>query len=519
MSPRRDDDPALTPPRGRRRECHRCGRPIQKAQRVFMGIVFCSTCYAREFSRRPCRRCGKPARLHKSQETGLCRSCERAERSCLRCERPVPKAALLIEGKAVCPSCRRYFPPFHRPKRPAGHETCSVCRKHRSVEARDENGRPLCKLCAASDRREEVREIDERYWRENLLRRHAALEQRLKTPWCRKLLDGFVAHQVAKVPAMRLSLALERHVRNFRKLESRFASLDEIDSAALLERFNTEEMRRAQSLLEYLRDVGMEVPTRDQAEGLAEERRMTDLLESMRDSPHARILEGFHAHLAEPNFRGQLSKPKSRRLSLKAACGLIRTAGEKALGQDVLEAYLRAVPGQHAGVSRFVGYLSRRKGLAISLPPPRAPKVRQPSAREGDEALARCLRHLADDVDFVNLRAAVAGALVGLVALPLADVVRLGRGVVSRGTDGTLVIALPDDAQFEADPRITPGLARYLRCRDELTGTTDGFLFPGRPTSQHVNEGTISSRLKSWGAPVQVLAICARRWIKERARD
>lgn len=517
MNPEPEDLSGLAPPRGLRHECHRCGRQIPKAHRVFLGIVFCATCYAREFSRRPCFRCGQSVRLHKSQETGLCRECERSERRCARCDKTVPRAALVIDGKPVCPACRRYFPPFLQSTRRDGHETCSVCRKHRRVTSRDGRGRPLCSRCSCRDRRLEVAEIDERYWHESLLQRHAKVEARLNSEWCRNLFAEFVAHEVARVPAKRLALALNRHVSSFATLESRFGGRDEIDADSILARYGAEEMRRAQSLFEYLRTVGIGVPTRDQSEAYAEKRRVQSLLDDMKDSVHLRLLERFRASFDEPDSRGLTVKAKSMRLSLRAACGLVRKAGDQDLCQAVLEAYLQEVPGQRAAVSRFVGFLSREAGIAVSLPARRARKHHRVTRSEGDRALARCLGHLDRDRSFLDLRAAVAGTLIGLWGIPLVEVVRLNRDAAVVRDGGSLTIEWPKGTHTKVDSRVALGIGRYLMLRDNAAGHNGGFLFPGRPASQHVTEGTVGTRLEAWGCPVRVLAMSARNWIKKFA--
>lgn len=509
----------LSPPRGQRTECHGCGRRIAKAHRVFRGIACCSTCYAREFKPRPCRNCGVSVRLHRSQETGLCRTCERAERRCMRCERPVPRAALLIEGRVVCPSCRRYFPPFLEDRRPVDHETCSVCRKHRRVARRDDQGRPLCSRCAERDRREEVRAQDESYWREGVLNRHLALEPSLSTAWARDLLSGFIEYQLGRTPSKRLALALADHVQRIQILERRFGSLGEINAEQLLARYTPDEMRRSQSLLAYLHSAGVETPSRDQREDLAEERRIAALLEKVRFSPHAPLVRRFQAALGQPNTRGHVPQKRSRRSSFCAACGWVTLVGDDVLSQKSLEQYLRQTPGQRAALSAFIGFLRRAEGMDLSLPAKPTRKARRASQQDGDEALARCLSVLGDEgSDFADRRAALAGVLMGLLGLSLRTVVRYSRqGVVGANDDQLKLTMLgPDIDEVTLDPRVATIVERYLSVRDQLVGLSDGFLLPGRPIHQHVSESTVATRLQVLGAPVRVLSMSGATWIKGR---
>lgn len=514
-------DPAvLSPPRGQRTECHGCERPMVKAHRVFRGIAFCSTCYAREFKPHPCRSCGASVRLYRTQETGLCRACEVAERRCMRCQRPVPRAALLIEGNAVCPACRRYFPPFPPSRTPTDHETCSVCRKHRRVTSRDDEGKPLCNRCSEHDRRAEVRDKDESYWRQGVLNRHLALESSLSTAWARELLSGFIEYQVGRVPAKRLALALADHVRRLQLLERRFGALEEINAEQLLARYTPEEMRRSQSLFDYLHSVGVGTPSRDQREVLAEDRRIAAQLERIRYSPHAPLLRRFHAALGRENTRGVVPQKRSQRSSLAAACGWLALAGDNTLTQDSLELYLRKTPGQRAALSMFVGFLGREEGIGLRLPAKSNRRTSQVSQREGDDALARCLGVLDDKgSDFANRRAALAGTLLGLLGMPLRVVVRFARDTIVDAQENGLKFVLSEAGvgEVSVDSRLVTAIAIYLGERDQLVGRSDGFLFPGRPLHQHVSECAVAARLKALGAPVQVLSAASGNWIKQRA--
>ena len=514
-----DQSIALLPPRGQRTECS-CGRKIAKAHRVFRGIAFCGTCYARDFKPRPCLNCGASVRLHRSQETGLCRVCERTERRCIRCERPVHRAALLIEGKAVCPGCRRYFPPFPKNYRPIDHESCSVCGKHRRVVRRDPDERPLCSLCSERDRHEEVRAKDESYWREGVLKRHLAIEPRLQTEWTRELLSGFIEYQLGLIPAKRLALALTAHAQRIQTLGRRFGSLEEINSKQLLACYTSEEMRRSQSLLDYLHALGVETPTRDQREDLAEERRIQSLLESVRLSAHAPLVRRFQIALNRPNSKGFAPQRKSQRSSICAACGWVALTGDDALSQESLDRYLRQTPGQRDALSTFIGFIGRAEGIKVSLPAKSPRKRSAISQRGGDDALMQCLGVLGNgNSDFASRRAALAGTLVALFGISLRVVLRLPRESINQVDDGGMIFALPQAelAEVALDLRLVAAIDRYLVDRDRLVGRLDGFLFPGRPLHQHVSEAAVADRLKTLGLSIRVLSMSGVDWIKRAA--
>lgn len=490
---------------------------MAKAHRVFQGIAFCPSCYKREFKPRPCRNCGASTRLHRTQETGLCRVCDSAERRCLRCERPVPRAALRIENKVVCPSCRRYFPPFPIRRSAPDHETCSVCRKHRDVARRDDDGRPLCSRCADHDRREEVRELDESYWRQGVLNRHALLEPTLSTAWAQELLSGFIEFQLGRVPAKRLALTLSGQVDRLKLLEQRFDGLDAITEESLLARYTSEELRRSQTILAYLRSIHIETPNRDQSEQLAEGRRIAALLEKAQRTPHSSVVQRFHVALGQPNKRGVTPEKRSQRLNLTAATGWVTLAGDDSLSQKNLDRYLRERPGQRAALSSFIGYLRREEGINLDLPSKPHAKFPIASQRTGDVALARCLSILGSySNSFETRRAALAGALVGLLGLPLRVVVRIPRRGLVESRQGGLKLSIPDVniKDVLVDEKLSANIERYLGDRDERVGSSDGFLLPGRPFDQHVGENTVSSLLKTLGVQVRMLSIRGHDWIR-----
>jgi len=99
-----------------------------------------------------------------------------ATRDCGACGRPFAgKAGRMVDGKLICPTCgNRLRPkvacagcgrPTARPRRgtPDGglicegclnrdtHATCKVCRRHRPVAVRGDDGAPTCAGCAAAE--------------------------------------------------------------------------------------------------------------------------------------------------------------------------------------------------------------------------------------------------------------------------------------------------------------------------------------------------------------------------------
>jgi hypothetical protein len=156
------------------RYCDECGRSIVNAHRIYKSNEYCSSCYPRVFVPMACSRCGKQSRVHRHMTSAVvCRTCERETRRCLRCERPVWKAARIVDGHPVCGRCVTHFldpepcawcgvATVHLSRAPGvginekicnscrnklTHRSCAVCRRYRPVAGLLATGKPHCQAC------------------------------------------------------------------------------------------------------------------------------------------------------------------------------------------------------------------------------------------------------------------------------------------------------------------------------------------------------------------------------------
>ena len=490
--------------RGDRHHCGNCGRPMKKARRVFGEMPFCDTCYARDFLRRPCAKCGEPAMLHKSQETGLCRKCERLDWTCLRCSKPVERAALLVAGKPVCPSCRRYYPPFPKKAGRTGHATCALCHKHRRVAKRIE-GKPYCKLCAVGDRRAEVEGQERSYWTHSLAERQVKFSKRLTTQACRDLFVRFVEAEFLRMEPKDLALDLEHHFRAFEALEKRLPDIEKATETEFLEQFTGDEMRTWEKVFVFLKDDGCAIPSREAREQAAEQRRMSAAVASV-----AHCHDGFRVAAFAKHLAGRRCTLKTRRVSLRAAVGLVQTRPSDALSQAAVVAYLKKRPGQRAALAAFVGFL-RAQGLVLQLPPKKPMGRRAPSTMKDLDACVAILRR---SDDYGQLRAAVAGTIVGLFGLELKVVLSLPRTALEpAGRDQLLLNVLSH--RVPVDSRLLPGFTRYLALRDEAAGGIFGPLFPGRVPAVSADPSSLGYHFKQWGVSPRDLRVSGRAYLQK----
>lgn len=489
-------------PRGQHHACGSCGCTIKKAHRVFHDQPFCDTCYAREFLRRPCSRCAEPTLLHISQETGLCRKCEQLERVCLRCARPVKRAALLVGGEPVCPSCRRHFPPFPAKTKPKNHATCGICRKYRRVVRRDEADRPYCSRCADTDRREEVAEQEARYWLDSLAQRTVQLAPLLTTPWCQELFKTFVEAEVGRTPAQALALNLKHHHQVFMALETRMPDIAVATSAQFLEKFTAAEMRRWEMVFGFLRRQGYALPKADDLERASDLRRIQAAIKGVE-----RCHDGWRIARFAKHLDAQSSTIKTQRVAIRAACGLVQVHPSSRLTQKSVDAYLAAKPGQRAALSSFIGYL-RGQGVALRLPK-KPPKRKKGVSRLKD--LDACIGILQHSQNYGQLRAAVAGVLIGLLGMQLKAALKLPREALTWSAGG-ISLALPGQT-VELDSRLVEGISRYLALRDADVGHVGGLLFPGRAGVERVSEATLGYHFKEWGVSARNLIVAGREYL------
>lgn len=491
------------PTRGNRTECSGCGESMKKAHRVYRDMAFCGTCYPKEFLRRPCIKCGEPARLHKSEDSGLCRKCTREGWTCLECGRPVERAALIRDGKPVCPACRPHFEPKPVRKRPDGHVTCSVCRKPRRPV--NSAGKPLCALCAATDRTEEVAEKDHTYWTTRVIRVADVLGASLESVWCRELFDKFVEYEMARgVDPKALARRLKKRLPPFTQLAGLYTDREDVEASELLTLFPAKEVRRHESVFRFLRQAGFNIPTQEDQRAATELARAAQTIESTERPDHRRLLQNFR------NTRyGESSKAtaKTIRVALTAACGLLAVAEDTCPTQAELESYLKDVPGQRAAVAAFVGYLKSR-GEPLTLP-----AGTRRGVRATNSSLRACFAMQTHTADYAQLRAAIAGVIVGLVGVPLSAVVALPVSAL-RAENGTWILVLDgDDAVL--DPSLHPGLERYLMLREQWK--MSDYLFPGRNPYQHVDVASITHHFERWSVSLRELGMAARADIRAAA--
>lgn len=388
------------------RYCDGCGKAISKAHKIHDAHDYCSNCYPRIFPRVACSACGNSAHPHRNDPSpALCHSCLVANRKCIRCEKPVPRAALIVQGKAVCSSCTRYFkeqqtcahcqqPSYRLSTVPAAnitdkicdpcrnrftHATCSVCRKYRKVVSHSPelgarcatctadpaishpcpdcggavagNGNARCRGCAnklALDREINLTAtIFTHEWTETLWRRFGAWlhNQRGASP---KLISIVRSHQ-----------------SYFERIDATFSSVLDLTGNSLLNLFGTSGLRTHLLPTRFLeQQLNVHFPIEAKAES-SERARIDELARAAKSEPWEALMKQFLSDLDDDGL-----SLRSIRMYVSTASQFAREVelGDAAWSQGQIERFLIAKPGGRNNLSRFVSFCRQAKEWDVSMP-------------------------------------------------------------------------------------------------------------------------------------------------------
>lgn len=377
------------------RYCDECGRTIEKAHRVFKGYDYCSTCYPRVFPKVECNLCGGSVRSHRhSSADPICRFCEINTRKCLRCEKPVPRAGKIINGKPVCPSCTPYFnepktcsscgqlakrltrlpkygledPMCDTCRRKVTHVTCSFCRKHRPVHGITDDGKEYCIWCIPGHQHyhpcpgcgvslpgKGASRCRSCLNLSRLIREADLHSLTLDHVWARELLVEFAIWLHGRSGQQPNCFKLfTSHESFFERIDAEFASLNDINEASLLERLGVTLLRKHLLVSSFLQER-LQISIRSEAkEESAEKTRIKEkLIKNTRES-WAPLLTGYESWLSNEKVA-----VRTKRLYLRAAENFCQTAKLKSDVPWKINAvadFLKNNPGSRASLFRFVSY-------------------------------------------------------------------------------------------------------------------------------------------------------------------
>ena len=387
------------------RYCDGCGRLMRTAHKLHEKSEYCGGCYRRLFKRAPCIVCSKAAVIHKNDvRPAVCPPCRIASRTCLRCDKHVPKAAMIVDDRPVCPSCVPYFKEAQQCARcdrvtsrlstmpSAGvyericgacrnqhtHATCSVCRKYRKVGG-SRNDLPLCAGCLDGERAShlcpgcgsDVPGKGKSQCRACLNKAAVAKEVRLTRAlfareWVELLWTRFASWMYNRTPeSPRVLSVLRKHQSFFERLDAAFASPLDVTGASLLQLFGTARLRSHELPVRFFAEQ-LDVRVSEEAKGeSSEQERINETLIAARREPWVALLHSYNQELLESAV-----STRSRRMYLSGAALFCRYAGldNAAWQPGTLERYLVEKPGARNNLSPFVTHCWKAKGWDVGMP-------------------------------------------------------------------------------------------------------------------------------------------------------
>jgi len=493
------------------KNCTECGRAMSKATRVYKGGRYCATCYKRWFIQKACVVCGKSMRAYRHDEKPVCFSCERIDRRCLRCNRLVPIAGKIVEGRPVCPSCVPHFKkPLPCPEcgrhssylardkaagfdepvcercRRKNFKTCSICRKHRKVHCLTGDGKPLCKNCAETEGQSHVcsecggeaqgllhhlcescqilKRVEKRY------RLH---RERLESTSGKGLLEEFHKWFVGRTLSPSSCRNFDRYIFFFEGIDRKILLKGQLlIQEVLVQEFTAEELRKATTPLNFLFETRDIVVDSELVERETEKRRIADLLVEMENAGFGRLGSEFFDWLQK---RESPLAGKTVRVYLRSVLTFLQMAKIKnvhELSQDIVIKVLTRKSGLRASVTPFFNFLKEFYGLHL-----KSIKIKKSTNFQLEKKLIKSLQRVFErltrgDIDIRERKALTAFALAKLYGLPLSHVLRIKRDDISHDEMKVLV----GSEHVLLENRATAMIERLLSEAD----VTHGFLFEGR---------------------------------------
>lgn len=515
------------------RQCNECSRDMVKAHKVHAGTALCQSCYQRLFKRRSCVQCGGSTRALAHDPEPTCSTCKRAVRVCLRCERPVPVAALIFKGKAVCPSCA----PYYREARPCPRcgksstalsrivgvtddavceacrrkllcATCSVCGKHRDRYALTAEGKPLCKTCAAApDATHACPDCEivvggmgaEPCLPCALIRSLRAKESKLVGIFIGSetaiLFRDFVEWAIARKATSKILRRLPLIADILGRLERSRGGGSLLGSDAIRSGLTTEEIRQSGLFGMFLAERGLLVDSAARRAELSDLRRIDATLAEVTAKPWGKLVKQYADVLASE--KRKLSS-RTRRVYLRAAAELMtssKVARIEDLTDEHVRKFVRARPGHRASLFPWLTFLRENTGRSFLVP--KAQRRKDPTIRSMAIEVGGLLTAIQSTTSKKARRALTAKLLALTYGVPLEQILSLDLAKVDLA-DGR-VRAMFDDDWIAIQAPVAELVAELATDSEERSPTT-GKLFPGRFAGDSLSVGAVDHFLRSVGA-------------------
>ncbi len=513
-----------TPPRC----CCTCGESIKNARKIQNGSPYCEKCYFRLFVKLECSMCGGSVRALRNDTAPICGPCSCEGRTCLRCQKPVPRAGMRVGNQVTCKSCAPYFrakEPCERCGTPSSklsrilgvteqricatcrtrelNVTCSSCGKYRTRYALTAIGQEVCKSCASApgavhtcpDCGEPVGGVGDAPcmpcgFARSLRRRGTALATLLRSAPCQALLSAFVAWCVRSNRTSKALAKFDVYAEAIATLDAALPPGSQLTPLFVASQFGQEGLRRLGLLAMFLAETGLH-PSAQVLRDKAEDLKLDSLLAGIRAENFEKEVSEYVAHL-ELAHRG-LSR-RSVRTYVGAAIRLwasIYARGATSITQAEVDAFLRRNAGYRNSISRYLGFLSETNVTAKRLQIPSKARPAE-SIHVARQSIDKLLEKLKQSVHRRQRTALTAELLATLFGVRLKSVLNLKRGDVHAMPQG-VEINLGGWLDLRHD------IAHWVlqvRDLDATSASPSDWLFPGRVVTAPLSVAAVSYYLE-----------------------
>ena len=518
---------------------------MANAAAIHDGVPYCQTCHKREARLAPCGKCGKNVRVLPGKEAVLCKSCRRAGRVCLRCQRPVEYAGRIVAGGVLCPSCANVTGPeencfycgenskylsrafkigLTEPAcakcRRKGNITCPVCRKNREPYGTNSEGKIVCRYCLERDGSpfictvcgkegtlHSLTRCTECYGKEYLAGALTKFVSTLSNPFVRELCTGFFADLAAKVGYGKVRIKIKTYLPFFEEVDRNFSSAAEITKGAILERFGTHWLIRWESPLCYMQKTGvLLLGSSEEIQAAMVKERMARLL-AKHEGVWTRLLEDYQQTLWEIRDRyrvrgwlGTMSRfrPRTVLALFRAAVAFLESLGDEVrestqIEQLHLDRFLLKKNGYRTSITKFLWYLKRKRKIFSPLKVEHIPVMFSPHSILPYKRYRELVRGWLDPAN-TKVKESLLCVLLALYGQHPVRAVSLELSQIEIRESQASRIKLAR-VWLTLTPEVSALLDRYLVQRQALEFTEGDnrnlYLFPGRKYGQYMGHLTL----------------------------
>lgn len=237
---------------------------------------------------------------------------------------------------------------------------CSGCGEPRLLFGRNLQGEPVCRPCVDHLDVQEATACRERAWSQQVQEAVASGRNELVQVWVREMFSRFVSSELERRDARAVVRRLHQHLRFFRVLDTTFETCLDVSATTLIQRCDAEILQRSAIYLEFLKEVGYTVPSREAIADLRVTRSADRIVDRCRGDTYD-LLQPYRAELVRRKLR-----PRNIHRHITIAVDFLQYLRGRSPCDRLLQDYVQSTPTHRLGVLPFVTFL--RSSNQVTLP-------------------------------------------------------------------------------------------------------------------------------------------------------